>query len=170
MADPLLPAALPSAYIALGSNLDDPKRQVLRAVTALRGLRLSRFLRLSGLYASRPLAGMEQPEYVNAVAAIGTELTPEELLQELQEIEMRMGRPAVHERWGPRIIDLDLLVLGRQTRASASLVLPHPGIAERNFVVYPLAELAPELILPGLGRVATLKEHLSPEGLRRLPD
>jgi 2-amino-4-hydroxy-6-hydroxymethyldihydropteridine diphosphokinase len=159
-----------SAYIALGSNLDNPRAQVLRAVSALQGLPRSRFVGRSSLYASRPLGGMRQPDYVNAVAALETRLSAEEVLEELQGIEQAMGRPAEHERWGPRVIDLDLLLLGTLTCATSRLTLPHPGIVQRSFVLYPLAELAPELVLPGLGRVTELRDHLGPEGLERLPD
>jgi 2-amino-4-hydroxy-6-hydroxymethyldihydropteridine diphosphokinase len=164
------PPAPRSAYIALGSNLDDPRAQVLRAVTALHALESSRLVRRSSLYVSRPLGGMDQPDYINAVAAIQTRLSPEELLQELQVTEIRLGRPEVHERWGSRIIDLDLLLLGEEIRATPRLTLPHPGIVQRNFVLYPLAEIAPELVLPGLGRVSDLKERSGSMGLARLPD
>lgn len=172
MAEPVASPTAPwtDAYVGLGSNLDDPRAQVLRAATALQELPRSRWVRLSGLYASPPLGGMQQPDYINAVAALRTQLGAEELLDQLQGIEARMGRPAVRERWGPRIIDLDLLVLGTQRYASPRLTLPHPGIVQRSFVLYPLAELAPELDLPGLGRARELKLRVSPEGLRRLTD
>lgn len=172
MAEPAASPAAPwtEAYIALGSNLDDPRAQVLRAANELKELPRSRFVGRSSLYASPPLGGMKQPDYINAVAAIQTQLGADELLDELQAIEGRMGRPAVHERWGPRIIDLDLLLLGTQRCATARLTLPHPEIVQRSFVLYPLAELAPELVLPGIGRVSELKDRASPAGLQRLPD
>lgn len=158
------------AYIALGSNLEAPQAQVRRAVSALRELDDCRFLRLSSLYRSRPLADMAQPDYINAVACLQTRLSPESLLDALQALERQMGRPALHPRWGPRIIDLDLLALGAEVRATAALTLPHPGIVQRNFVLYPLAEIAPELILPGLGKVSELCSRVSYNGLVRLPD
>ena len=83
-------------------------------------------------------------------------------------LERRQGRPAEHERWGPRIIDLDLLVYGRERREEPGLTLPHRGIVERNFVLYPLCDLAPDLDVPGLGRVAELKGRLASDGLERL--
>jgi len=158
------------AFIGLGSNLDDPRAQVLRAAQALQGLPRSRFVGLSGLYTSPPMAGMDQPDYVNAVAALETQLSPEALLEALQGIERRMGRPVIHERWGPRIIDLDLLLLGGLTCATPRLSLPHPGIGQRSFVLYPLAELAPELMVPGLGRVKDLRDRVGSAALQRLPD
>ena len=172
MAEPVASPAAPwtDAYIGLGSNLDDPRAQVLRAAAALTELRRSRFVRLSPLYASRPLGGMAQPDYINAVAAMNTQLSPEELLDELQGIESRMGRPAIRERWGPRIIDLDLLLVGQHRCTTPRLTLPHPGIVQRSFVLYPLAELAPELVLPGLGRVSELRDRASTAGLQRLPE
>jgi 2-amino-4-hydroxy-6-hydroxymethyldihydropteridine diphosphokinase len=102
---------------------------------------------------------------VNAVAGVLTQLNPEQLLSELQAIEIALGRPAIHEKWGPRVIDLDLLAFGRERRNEPNLVLPHPGIVERNFVLYPLADIAPDLDVPGLGRVAELKRRVSPEGI-----
>jgi 2-amino-4-hydroxy-6-hydroxymethyldihydropteridine diphosphokinase len=165
-----LQAAYRAAYIALGSNLEEPRAQVLRAAAQLAALPASRGLRLSSLYRSGPLAGMEQPDYINAVARIETRLTPEALLSELKGIETRMGRPPEHPHWGPRIIDLDLLGLGEETRASPGLTLPHPGIVQRNFVLYPLAEIAPDLALPGLAPVRELAARIGSAGLTRLPD
>lgn len=158
------------AYIGLGSNLDDPRAQVLRAVSALQALPRTRGLRRSPLYASSPLGGMAQPDYINAVAALETQLSAEALLDELQGIEARMGRPAERERWGPRVIDLDLLLFGQERYTTSRLTLPHPGIVQRSFVLYPLAELAPELLLPGLGRVRELRDRASLGGLERLPE
>jgi 2-amino-4-hydroxy-6-hydroxymethyldihydropteridine diphosphokinase len=157
------------AYIALGSNLEGPRAQVLRAAERLRELPLSRLIRLSPLYESRPLGPVAQPDFINAVAGLLTQLEPEALLDQLKAIETTLGRPPVHPRWGPRIIDLDLLVHGRASRSTERLTLPHPGIVERNFVLYPLADIAPDLAIPGLGgRVSELKERVGPGGLRLL--
>ena len=109
-----------------------------------------------------------QPDFVNAVAALLTQLSPEELLIRLRAIEADFGRPDRHEKWGPRIIDLDLLVFGGERRATPDLTLPHPGVVERNFVLYPLADIAPDLEVPGLGRVAELKGRIASTGLRAL--
>jgi 2-amino-4-hydroxy-6-hydroxymethyldihydropteridine diphosphokinase len=156
------------AYIGLGSNLSDPRAQVLKACARLTELPLSRVLLTSPLYRSRPLGTVAQPDFVNAVAGVLTQLDPEALLAALKALEAALGRPPQHERWGSRIIDLDLLSHGRERRSEAALTLPHPGIVERNFVLYPLADIAPDLDLPGLGRVAELKKRVTPEGLTLL--
>jgi 2-amino-4-hydroxy-6-hydroxymethyldihydropteridine diphosphokinase len=105
---------------------------------------------------------------VNAAAGLLTQLTPEELLAELRRVELELGREPARERWGPRRIDLDLLAVGNQVRNSATLQLPHPGIAERDFVLYPLAHIAPDLELPGVGRVATLRARVADRGIEQL--
>ena len=110
----------------------------------------------SSLYRSSPLGGIEQPDFVNAVAAVLTTLEPRDLLRKLKAIERRRGRERNGQRWGPRVIDLDLLVFSRAVLSEAGLSIPHPGIAERNFVLLPLREIAPDLVIPGLGRVASI--------------
>jgi 2-amino-4-hydroxy-6-hydroxymethyldihydropteridine diphosphokinase len=156
------------AYIGIGSNLEDPRAQVLRALTALRALAATRLVHVSRLYRAKPFGPVPQPDYINAAAAVLTQLDPRALLGELHALERAFGRPVEHERWGPRIIDLDLLVYGRERRDDPDLKLPHPGIVERNFVLYPLADLAPDLDVPGLGRVAELRGRLTSEGLECL--
>ena len=156
------------AYVGVGSNLDDPRAQVLAALERLGRLPKTRLVLASRLYRSRPFGPVAQPDFVNAVAGILTQLEPPALLQELKAIESSMGRPARHERWGPRIIDLDLLALGSERRQDPELTLPHPGIVERNFVLYPLAEIAPDLELVGVGRVADLAAAVTTEGITRL--
>lgn len=156
------------AYVGLGSNLEEPRTQVLRALERLRDLPLSRLILTSPLYRSQPMGPVPQPQYVNAVAALLTQLEAPALLDELRSVEAQHGRPPVHERWGPRVIDLDLLAYGREQRSDPALRLPHPGIPARNFVLYPLADIAPDLDLPGLGRVAELAGRVSTEGLSRL--
>lgn len=141
------------AYVAIGSNLDSPHEQVRRALNALDELASCRLELSSSLYASAPLDGSDQADYVNAVAALLTTLDAVSLLGELHDIERRQGRVRDGERWGPRTLDLDLLVFSSETRANADLHLPHPGIGERNFVLLPLAEIAPHLFIPGLGFV-----------------
>ena len=112
-----------------------------------------------------------QPDFANAVAGILTQLEPHALLEGLHSIEAAQGRPKERERWGPRVIDLDVLVYGRQRLTDPQLTVPHPGIVERNFVLYPLADIAPDLDIPGLGRVIELKGRVTSEGIHpvRLP-
>ena len=156
------------AYVGVGSNLADPRAQVLRACAQLAQLPGTRLVCSSPLYASRPFGPVAQPDFVNAVVGLLTQLEAAALLRELRATELALGRPPQHERWGPRIIDLDLLSYAQERRADPELTLPHPGIVERNFVLYPLADIAPELDLPGLGRVAELKERVTSAGLRPL--
>lgn len=153
------------AYVGLGSNLADPRAQVERALERLGTLADVRLVLRSRLYGSRPLGPADQPDFVNAVAGLLTRLEPEALLAELRAVERDFGRPATRPKWGPRVIDLDLLVQGRERRDGPQLKLPHPGLPERNFVLYPLADIAPALDVPGLGRIADLKVRVSPEGI-----
>jgi 2-amino-4-hydroxy-6-hydroxymethyldihydropteridine diphosphokinase len=156
------------AYIGIGSNLEDPRAQVLRALAGLEDLASTRLVLVSSLYRSKPLGAVPQPDFINAAAGVVTQLDARALLDELHALERAFGRPAEHERWGPRIIDLDLLVYGRERRDEPGMKLPHPGIVARNFVLYPLADLAPDLDVPGLGRVAELRGRLTSEGLECL--
>lgn len=156
------------AYIGLGSNLQEPIEQVRRACAGLQALASTRLVRVSPLYRSRPFGPVRQPDFINAVAGVLTQLDAGTLLGELQALERALGRPTERERWGPRVIDLDLLIHGRERREEPGLTLPHGGIVERNFVLYPLADLAPDLEVPGLGRVAELRARVTPEGVERL--
>lgn len=124
---------------------------------------------ISPLYGSKPLGSISQPDFVNGVVGILTQLDALALLNALRAIESALGRPERHEKWGPRVIDLDLLVYAHEQRTDPELTLPHPGIVNRNFVLYPLADIAPDLDVPGLGRVAELKERVAPTGLWPLP-
>ncbi|MCA9018222.1 MAG: 2-amino-4-hydroxy-6-hydroxymethyldihydropteridine diphosphokinase, partial [Planctomycetaceae bacterium] len=140
---------LVTAYIGLGSNLDDPMQQVLTACDELKQLSESSLLVCSSLYRSPPMGPTDQPDYINAVAAVETTLEPHKLLAQLQAIEHRHGRVR-ERRWGARTLDMDLLIYGDQILSDATLILPHPGLAERAFVLYPLQEIARSLIVPGL--------------------
>lgn len=162
------PALWTPAYVGLGSNLDDPPAQLRRALDALRGLPGTRLVRQSPLYRSRPFGPVAQPDFVNAVAALLTQLPLRDFFAALRALESRLGRRPARERWGPRSIDLDLLAFGGQRCADADLSLPHPGIVERNFVLYPLADVAPDLEVPGLGRVSQLRAQVSSAGIQRL--
>jgi 2-amino-4-hydroxy-6-hydroxymethyldihydropteridine diphosphokinase len=156
------------AYVAVGSNLNEPRAQVLTACARLHAVALTQVMLTSPLYASRAYGPVAQPDFVNAVVGVVTRLEPAGLLAELLALETALGRPVERRRWGPRIIDLDLLVYGREQRPEPSLTLPHPGIVERNFVLYPLADIAPDLDVPGLGRVAELAGRVTSNGVRRL--
>lgn len=156
------------AYVALGSNLDDPRAQVERAFDELGLLDESRLVARSSLYRSRPLGPVEQPDFVNAVAGILTRLEPAVLLAELKSLEQRLGREKPVVRWGPRRIDLDLLVHGSARIEEPGLTVPHPGIAERDFVLAPLAEIAPDLDVPGLGKVSSLQARFAASELERI--
>jgi 2-amino-4-hydroxy-6-hydroxymethyldihydropteridine diphosphokinase len=156
------------AYVALGSNVDDPMSQVLRAFDSLAALPGLRLVLRSSLYRSPPLGPVDQPDFVNAVAGLLTTLEPRALLEALQALESQFGRRRPAARWGPRRIDLDLLVYGAARIDEPGLEVPHPGIAERAFVLEPLSEIAPDLAVPGLGSVRTLLERVDRSGLARL--
>jgi 2-amino-4-hydroxy-6-hydroxymethyldihydropteridine diphosphokinase len=153
------------AYVALGSNLADPAAQVASALDRLEGIRGTRLIARSRLWVSRPLGPQDQPDFVNAVAGLLTQLEPRALLEELQALERAMGRSDPVIRWGPRSIDLDLLLLGSMELDEPGLRLPHPGVHERDFVLYPLAELAAELWIPGRGRVQALARRVTNRGI-----
>ena len=143
------------AYIGLGSNLADPQAQLHRALTELAQLPQSRLLAQSSLYRSAPMGPQAQPDYFNAVAALETDLSPLALLAELQALETAHQRVR-GEHWGPRTLDLDLLLYADQCIDLPTLKIPHPGLYERNFVLYPLAEIAPGLEIPGFGALGEL--------------
>lgn len=153
------------AYVALGSNLADPAAQVAAALGRLPGIPGTRLIARSRLWASRPLGPQDQPDFVNAVAGLLTQLDARELLGELQALERAMGRTGPLVRWGPRSIDLDLLAMGSDELSEPAICLPHPGVHERDFVLYPLAELAPELWIPGRGRVEALARRVANRGI-----
>jgi 2-amino-4-hydroxy-6-hydroxymethyldihydropteridine diphosphokinase len=162
-----LPRWLP-VYVGIGSNLDEPARQVGLAWQALERLPGTRRVAISSLYRTKPFGDVVQPAFVNAVAGLLTQRTPEDLLSDLRTLEVELGRAAPRERWGPRRIDLDLLVVGGETRATQTLTLPHSGIAERDFVLYPLADVAPDLEVPGLGFVRDLRARVANRGIETL--
>ncbi len=143
------------AFVGIGSNLANPADQVARAVAALQELPYTDLVARSALYESAPFGPVKQPDFVNAVVQLETELDAAELLRRLQDIEQKHGRRR-GERWGPRVIDLDLLVYADEVIDDDALTVPHPGIAERNFVLLPLQEIAPDLIIPGLGKAADI--------------
>jgi 2-amino-4-hydroxy-6-hydroxymethyldihydropteridine diphosphokinase len=153
------------AYVGLGSNLDEPRTQIGRALNALADLPGSRLVLRSRLYGSKPFGPVPQPDFVNAVAGLLTTLDADAFFAALRALEPQLGRVPPRQRWGPRAIDLDLLLFGSERRDAGELLLPHPGIVERNFVLYPLADIAPDLTIPGRGRVRELAARVSPEGI-----
>ena len=156
------------AYVALGSNLDDPRRQVERAFGELAGLADTRLVLRSGLWRSAPMGPPDQPHFINAVAGLLTRREPRELLQDLRGVERRMGKIEPAVRWGPRLNDLDLLMVGDLRCDEPGLQLPHAGLHQRNFVLYPLAEIAPSLWVPDHGRVCRLLEEVGGDGIEPL--
>ncbi|WP_371822599.1 2-amino-4-hydroxy-6-hydroxymethyldihydropteridine diphosphokinase [Methylococcus sp. EFPC2] len=160
------------AYLGLGSNLDDPLRQLRNARAAVAALPQTREFACSRYYRSAPMGPADQPDYVNAVLAVQTTLEPEALLCALQAIEAAQGRVRkAGERWGARTLDLDILLYGDRVICTDRLTVPHVGIAQREFVLYPLAEIAPaDLDIPGYGRLADLLDGCPLRGLAVIAD
>ena len=142
------------AYVGLGSNLGDREARIRAAIMALPGV-----VAVSVLRETDPVGVTEQPAFLNGVVALETELSPRELLESLLAIERSLGRER-RERWGPRTIDLDLLLYGGETVDEPGLTVPHARLHERRFVLEPLADLDPELVIPGHGRVRDLLAEL----------
>jgi 2-amino-4-hydroxy-6-hydroxymethyldihydropteridine diphosphokinase len=140
-------SAYKSAYIGIGSNLDAPINQIQQAIQELAQLPRCELVSASSLYGSKPMGPQDQPDYVNAVAHIHTELEPLTLLNALQQLE-RQHQRVRERRWGPRTLDLDLLLFDQQYIDHPRLQVPHIGLQQRNFVLYPLAEISPQLSLP----------------------
>ncbi|NDJ58867.1 2-amino-4-hydroxy-6-hydroxymethyldihydropteridine diphosphokinase [Enterobacteriaceae bacterium 4M9] len=135
-------------YIAIGSNLASPLAQASAAVKALGNLPESRLVAVSSFYRTPPLGPQDQPDYLNAVVALETGLEPLALLDHTQHIELEQGRERKDERWGPRTLDLDILLFGNLTLNTPRLTVPHYDMKNRMFMLYPLAEIAPELTFP----------------------
>ena len=155
------------AFIGLGSNQGDVHRQLDQALAALAELPRSLLIRCSPRYWTTPVGDPDQPEFLNAVAEIDTALEPLDLLRRMQSIENDLGRVRdLDRRWGARTIDLDLLLFGHAVIRHADLVVPHPRMARRAFVLKPLADLVPRLEVPGLARVAELLGDLDARGVR----
>lgn len=143
-------------FVGIGSNLQEPLQQVKQATSRLMQLPGLHFCQASSYYQSSPLGPPDQPDFINRVVSLETDFTPECLLDCLQNLENEQGRVRA-TRWGPRIIDLDILLYGDLLMATERLTVPHAGLKERAFFLYPLAEIAPHLILPTGESVATLK-------------
>jgi 2-amino-4-hydroxy-6-hydroxymethyldihydropteridine diphosphokinase len=155
------------AYIALGANLKDPAAQVSAGFEELAMLPKTRLARVSSLYASAPVGYADQPDFVNAVAMIETALEPRELLDALLGIERRYGRVRDFPN-APRTLDLDIALYDEREVNEPSLTIPHPRLLERAFVLVPLAEIAPEAIVPGRGRVSDLIPGVDASSVTRI--
>lgn len=153
------------AYVALGANLGDALAALRAAVAALGGLAGTRRVALSSLYRTAPIDS-SGPDYLNAVAALDTTLAPHELLVALQVIELAHGRERPY-RNAPRTLDLDLLLLGDAVIATPTLTLPHPRLHERAFVLVPLAEIAPGLVVPGVGAIDAMLPRVADQRIER---
>jgi 2-amino-4-hydroxy-6-hydroxymethyldihydropteridine diphosphokinase len=157
------------AYVALGSNQGDPQQQVRGALVALDALPDTRLVRASSLYRTPPWGVTDQPDFINAVAELQTMLEPSALMQALLNVETQAGRTRKGRRWGPRTLDLDLLLYGDRQLHEPGLDVPHPRIAERAFVLLPLAELDAKLVIPGQGRVDALLDRVDAGSCVQLP-
>lgn len=158
------------AFVGLGSNLDEPQQQVVSALVALNAVQQTKLICRSPCYRTAPLGAESQPDYINAVAQLTTTLDAHALLDELLSIEARHGRVRTAERWGPRTLDLDLLVFGDACIDDAHLTVPHPGIAERRFVLVPLVRIAPDLRIPGLASIAEMLETCPEDRIEMLDE
>jgi len=157
-----------TAYIGLGSNLSEPIKQVQAAIHAIQQLEQSDVSNISSLYLSKPMGPQDQDDYINAVLAIATDLSAIELLDALQAIENKAGRVRKDNRWGARILDLDIILYGDEVINTERLTVPHYGMHEREFVLLPLAEIAAELILPSGNRVKDLSQKISVNAMVKL--
>ncbi|HTE40380.1 MAG TPA: 2-amino-4-hydroxy-6-hydroxymethyldihydropteridine diphosphokinase [Steroidobacteraceae bacterium] len=157
----MIPAVWTPAYLGVGSNLDSPRTQVERGIDALSELPHTRLVMCSNLYKTAPVGPQDQPHFVNAVVGLLTQLSALDLLAALKALENRLGRAQPTLRWGPRVIDFDLLVFGAQRIESDILKVPHPGLSSRGFVLVPFLDVAPDLEVPGLGAVRALAARLA---------
>lgn len=155
-------------YIGLGSNLAAPKKQLQDACASLAEIPSSTLVTCSSLYQSLPMGPQDQPDYVNAVVQLNTSLAPEVVLQHTQKIELQQGRVRKAEQWGPRTLDLDILLYGQQQIETESLSIPHLGMRQREFVLFPLYEIAPDLILPTGEKLIDLIKACPANGLQKL--
>lgn len=135
-------------YIAIGSNLGEPLKQAQQAIEALNAIPNSCVAKTSSVYRTKPLGPQDQNDFLNMAVLLETELEPEALLDHTQRIELELGRVRKAERWGPRTLDLDIMLFGNRVINTPRLTVPHYGLKEREFMLYPLIEIAPDLIFP----------------------
>lgn len=152
-------------YIALGSNLAQPLQQVNTALEALEHIPRTRLIVCSPLYRTKPLGPQNQPDYLNAVVALDTQLPPEQLLDHTQAIERNQGRVRKDERWGPRTLDLDMMLYGDRVIDTDRLTVPHYGLKQREFMLYPLADIAPDLVFPDGETLAECLQRVPKNGM-----
>jgi 2-amino-4-hydroxy-6-hydroxymethyldihydropteridine diphosphokinase len=155
-------------YIGLGSNLSEPRIQVKKAIDAIAKTDNIELIDASSLYLSKPMGPQDQDDYINAVIAIETTLTPLDLLDVLQAIELNAGRIRKDNRWGARVLDLDILLFGELIIDTERLTLPHYGMKSREFVILPLAEITHEFILPDGDSVKFLSQTIPHNGIKRI--
>ena len=151
------------AYIAIGSNLASPLEQVNAAVQALGEIPESRIIAVSSFYRTPPLGPQDQPDYLNAAVVLETALAAETLLDNTQRIELQQGRVRKDERWGPRTLDLDIMLFGQEAIATERLTIPHYDMKNRGFMLWPLFEIAPDLLFPDGVSLHTLLSGLNAE-------
>ena len=156
-------------FIGLGSNINDPETQLVMAIKSLHQLPDTEFLCQSSFYRSKPVGPQDQPYFINAVVKLDTKMTALKLLQSLQSIEMRHGRLRKGaQHWGPRPLDLDILLFGQEQINLDNLVVPHPEMHKRNFVLIPLNEIESDLEIPGAGKVCHLLKNIGTKDIEKL--
>ncbi len=165
---PMADTFMHRAFVSLGSNIGDGPKMLDLALAAFRAFEGIELLRVSSLYVTEAWGRTDQPDFTNAVAEIDTPLGPHQLLDSLLQMEFELGRKRDSGAWGPRVIDLDLLSYEEEQLASAHLILPHPHMHERAFVLIPLLELQPDFEIPGLGSAAQWAQKLSNQSVQRI--
>ncbi|MDC9598594.1 2-amino-4-hydroxy-6-hydroxymethyldihydropteridine diphosphokinase [Xenorhabdus anantnagensis] len=156
---------MPRVYIAIGSNLANPLQQVDNALAALKKIPDTTLVVQSSFYRTKPMGPQDQPDYLNLAVALDTQLSPETLLDHTQSIELEQGRVRKDERWGPRTLDLDIMLFGDHIIATERLTIPHYGLKQREFMLYPLAEIAPNLVFPDGEALAERLKQVPENGL-----
>jgi len=156
------------AFIGLGSNLKEPAAQLARAISELAALPDTSLVAQSGFYASQPVGPQEQPDFINGAVWLRTSLAPHQLLDQLQAIEQAHGRERLRH-WGPRTLDLDLLLFGDEQLCDERLTVPHKELPNRDFVLQPLLDLKPDLALPDGTPLSALRQQCPDNRLRKLP-
>ena len=154
------------SYIGVGSNLQNPSAQVREAITCISALPVTALVKQSALYESEPMGPPDQANYINAVVEIETTLSPLALLGKLNDIEEAFGRDRSVGHWGPRVIDLDILLYGQRELDLVRLRIPHPGLEQRAFVVLPLVEIAPQLVLPNGRELRQIAARFEPNSVK----